>query len=311
MTKPMTKKKVLVASKTCRSVMPENEMRLLFSESGMDPDFRFLYDSMDDLSGYDAVIIGTERIGKDELRLMKNVQVIEKFGVGTDNIDIEEARNLSIKVLNMPGINSESVAEMALSLMMSAARRVTASDRSVRAGNWPRISGTTVRGKILGIIGTGAIGRALGSLVSGFNMELLGYDPVENSQFTELGGRYVSLQTLLKRSDFISLHVPLLDSTRHLLGGNELSAVKENVVIINTARGGLIDEDALYEFLLEHGGACAGLDVLEHEPPLGSPLLSLSNVIVTPHIAAYDDVTLRKMFMTCLSDLERFFNEND
>lgn len=305
----MIKKKVLVASKTCRTVMPENEMRMLFLEHGMDPDFRLLRDSMDDLEKFDAVIIGTEHIGEDELKRMKKVRIIEKFGVGTDNIDIRAARNHKIEVLNMPGINSECVAEMALGLMLSAARRVTVSDRSVRAGNWLRINGMSMCGKTLGIIGTGAIGRAVCGLVSGFHMELLGFDPIENSEFTELGGHYVPFRTLLESSNFISLHVPLLDSTRHMIGKNELSITKKDVVIINTARGGLIDENALYEFLLEHDKACAGLDVLEHEPPSDSPLLSLQNVIITPHIAAYDDVTLRKMLNMSIANLVKFFNE--
>ncbi|MCG8485520.1 MAG: phosphoglycerate dehydrogenase [Clostridia bacterium] len=305
----MTNKRVLVASKTCRTVMPENEMRILFLEHGMEPDFRFLCDSMGDLSEFDAVVIGTEYIGENELRLMKKVRVIEKFGVGTDNIDLRAAQKRNIEILNMPGINSECVAEMALSLMMSAARCITVSDRSVRSGSWPRIIGSSMCGKTLGIIGTGAIGRAVCSLVSGFHMDVLGFDPVENIEFTKLGGRYVPFHTLLENSDFISLHVPLLDSTRHLIGKSELSIIKENVVIINTARGGLIDEAALYEFLLKHGSARAGLDVLEHEPPLNSPLLSLSNVIITPHIAAYDDGTLRRMLTMCINNLEAFFNK--
>ncbi len=305
----MTNKRVLVASKTCRTVMPENEMRILFLEHGMEPDFRFLCDSMGDLSEFDAVIIGTEYIGENELRLMKKVRVIEKFGVGTDNIDLRAAQKRNIEILNMPGINSECVAEMALSLMMAAARCITVSDRSVRSGSWPRIIGSSMCGKTLGIIGTGAIGRAVCSLVSGFHMDVLGFDPMENTEFTKLGGRYVSFHTLLENSDFISLHVPLLDATRHLIGKSELSIIKENVVIINTARGGLIDEAALYEFLLKHGSARGGLDVLEHEPPLNSPLLSLSNVIITPHIAAYDDGTLRRMLTMCINNLEAFFNK--
>jgi D-3-phosphoglycerate dehydrogenase len=291
--------------------MPDDEAKLFFARYGLESDFGLLQDKKDVLGSYHAVIAGTETIGSVELDRMKLVRVIEKFGVGLDNIDVNEARRRGIAVINMPGINSKSVAEMALGLMLAAARRICSGDRAVRAGNWARLKGTSLENKTLGIIGTGSIGRILSSLVSGFCMNVVGFDLFENGEFIAAGGTYVKLETLLKESDFISIHVPLTDKTRYMIGRRELELVKTGTVLINTARGGIVAEDALYEFLKNHQNACAALDVLEDENTLKNRLMELDNVIVTPHIAAYNDLTLQRMFESAVRNLVSFFNEKE
>jgi D-3-phosphoglycerate dehydrogenase len=299
--------KILVASKTCRAVKSDAEAGAVFLRHGLEGDFGFLEEKREALGVYDGIIIGTEPIGDAELESMGRVKVIHKFGVGTDNIDLAAARRRGVAVMSMPGINSGAVAEMAFGLMLAAARRICEGDRCVRGGSWARIKGRSLTGKTLGIIGTGAIGRALCRLVSGFNMKILGFDLVENKNFTDLGGSYTDLPGLLKEADVISIHVPLTGETRGLLGRTELALVKNTAVIVNAARGGIVDEDALVEFLVQNSGASAAFDVLEDESGRNNPFRELDNAIVTPHIAAYDHDTLTRMFDTAVNNLGSFF----
>jgi D-3-phosphoglycerate dehydrogenase len=299
--------KILVASKTCRAALNDAEAGAALLRHGLEGDFGFLEEKRESLGVYDGIIIGTELIGKAELESMARAKVIHKFGVGVDNIDLAAARERGIAVMSMPGINSASVAEMAFGLMLAAARRICEGDRCVRRGSWERIKGRSLAGKTLGIIGTGAIGRALCALVSGFNMKILGFDLVENKNFTALGGSYTDLPGLLKEADVISIHVPLTKETRGLLGRAELGLVKNTAVIVNAARGGIVDEDALVEFLAQNSGAAAAFDVLEDESGRNNPFRELDNAIVTPHIAAYDHDTLARMFDAAVNNLGSFF----
>jgi D-3-phosphoglycerate dehydrogenase len=287
--------------------MDDTAAKAVFLQHGLEGDFGFLEEKQESLGVYDGIIIGTESIGEAELESMARVKVIHKFGVGTDNIDLASAQKRSVAVMSMPGINSGAVAEMAFGLMLAAARRICEGDRCVRRGSWARIKGRSLSGKTLGVIGTGAIGRALCALVSGFNMNILGFDLCESKTFTALGGRYTGLSDLLKEADFISIHVPLTEQTRGLIGRTELSLVKNTAVIVNTARGGIVDEDALLEFLVKNSGAGAAIDVLEDESGKNNFFRELDNVIVTPHIAAYDHDTLARMFDAVVNNLDSFF----
>jgi D-3-phosphoglycerate dehydrogenase len=183
-----------------------------------------------------------------------------------------------------------AVAELVLGLMLSLARQTARGDREIRNGKWLKkeLKGTELRGKYLGIIGLGNIGKRLGRLARGLNMNIIGYDviPIDEEFSKEVGLMKADLDTLLQSSDYVSIHVPLLDSTYHMINSEKLSTMKKTAKIINTSRGGVIDEDALYEALKSENLGGAALDVFEKEPATGHKLAELDNVILTPHIGA-------------------------
>ncbi len=183
-----------------------------------------------------------------------------------------------------------AVAELVLALMLSLARQIPRGDRAIRNGQWLKkeLKGTELKGKYLGLIGCGNIGKRLGRLAKGLNMNIIGFDviPIDEEFSKDVGLMKADLDTLLQSSDYISLHVPLLDSTRHMINEEKLSLMKNTAKIINTSRGGVIDEDALYEALKNGKLGGAALDVFENEPATNSKLATLDNVILTPHIGA-------------------------
>jgi D-3-phosphoglycerate dehydrogenase len=235
----------------------------------------------------DGVMVRMTPIRAADLARAKKVKVICKQGVGFDSIDIEAARSRGIPVLRTPGANSEAVAEMAMALALSATRRVTELDRMLRAGvkfERPNILGIEMHGKTVGVIGMGAIGsRVAHKWQAAFEAKVVYYDPyVSNAGFE----KSEKLEDLLTRSDLVSIHVPLTGETRKLIGAPQLARMKKTAVLVNTSRGGIIDESALYEALKERRIFAAGLDVWEVEPPpKDAPLLSLPNVVGTPHAA--------------------------
>jgi len=235
----------------------------------------------------DGVMVRMTPIRAADLARAKKVKVICKQGVGFDSIDIEAARSRGIPVLRTPGANSEAVAEMAMALALSATRRVTELDRMLRAGvkfERPNILGVEMHGKTVGVIGIGAIGsRVAHKWQAAFEAKVVYYDPyVSNSGFE----KSEKVEDLLTRSDLVSIHVPLTGETRKLIGAPQLARMKKTAVLVNTSRGGIIDESALYEALKERRIFAAGLDVWEVEPPpKDAPLLSLPNVVGTPHAA--------------------------
>jgi len=238
----------------------------------------------------DAIIVrSATKVTKEIIDAGKNLKVIIRAGVGLDNIDAAAAKAKGIKVFNTPEAPTVAVAELVFGMMLSCARRLPQADVSMKAGRWDKAQfmGTELRGKTLGIVGTGRIGRAVGYKASAFLMRLLAYDPVVNAEFVkQTGAHYVDLNTLLRESDFVTLHVPLIEQTRHLIGKQQLGLMKPTAVLINTSRGAVIDEAALVEALQSGKIAGACLDVYEAEPPVGSPLLKLPNVVLTPHIGA-------------------------
>lgn len=217
-------------------------------------------------------------------------RVIARVGVGLDNIDAAAAEARGVRVVNAAEGAVTAVAELVLGLMLCSARKIAFADRGVRAGRWPKkeSKGTELSGKYLGIVGLGNIGRRLARLARGLNMNVIGYDvaPVDAEFAREVGLVKADLDSLLQSSDYVSLHVPLLDSTRHLLGSAKLALMKPTAVLINTSRGGVVDEDALYDAL--KGGRLGGaaLDVFESEPAAGHRLSELDNAVLTPHVGA-------------------------
>lgn len=298
--------KILIASSSCGKGIGSDQLRELFNGYGLDPDIRRLKDC-ENLEAYEAILVGTETVDEKIIDEAVSCKVVMKYGVGTDNIDKEACARHGIRVESMPGINSDTVAEMALALMLAAGRNIPQSDRSVKAGGWDRPLGVSLIGKTLGIIGTGAIGRKLAGLVSGLDMKIIGYDVYQNEQFKQMG-TYVGLDELCREADFISIHVPLNDSTYHLIGEKQLGMMKRNAILVNTARGGIVDEEALTKALDEHLIKAAALDVYEGEKPHKEKLLQTDGLITTPHIAAYAYDTMRRMDKTAAAKLAEVLN---
>lgn len=229
-------------------------------------------------------------------------KIFANMAVGFDNIDVEEAKKRGIMIANTPGILTDTVAEHAFALMLAIAHRVVEADKFVRAGKYEGwapllLLGNDLSGKTLGIVGLGRIGsRVAHHAVKGFNMKVLYYDVNRNEDFEkEFGAIYVSLDDLLKQSDFVSVHVPLLPATQHLINVEKLKLMKPTAYLINTSRGPIIDEAALAKALADKTIKGAALDVFEFEPKITPELLLLDNVILTPHIASATEETRSKM----------------
>ena len=236
----------------------------------------------------DGFIVGLDPVSERVLKQGGKLKVISKYGVGTDNIDLAAATRLGIVVVNAPGTNSSAVAELAFGLMLNVARHISDSDRKIREGIWKSYRGFELAGKTLGIIGTGRAGKELAFKVSGFNMRIICHDIKKDEAWArQVGATYLPMKEVLKKADVVSLHVPLLDNTYHIISTRELSIMKENAILINTARGALVDEAALYQALKNHQLAGAGLDVWETEPPVDCPLTELDCVVLTSHIGAH------------------------
>jgi D-3-phosphoglycerate dehydrogenase len=238
------------------------------------------------LEGFEAAVAGNDPFNERVMSAAPTLRAVARHGVGTDSVDLVAAARLGVIVTNTPGIIVDSVADMAFAHMLAVARRVCEADRAVRAGKWQEIQGPLVWGKTLGLVGVGAIGMAMVRRALGFGMTILAYDPYPRAEAEELGVKYVSLDELLREADFVSIHAPLTSHTRGMIGKREIGLMKPTAYLINTARGGLVDQDALYEALAEKRIAGAGLDVLVHEPPSpDDPLLKLENCVFTPHNA--------------------------
>lgn len=240
---------------------------------------------------YNIVIVRSRtKLTKELIEKADKCKIIARVGVGLDNIDEEAAKEKNIRVINAVEGAMNAVAELVLGLMLSLARQTVRGDRAIRNEQWLKkeLKGTELRGKYLGIIGLGNIGKRLGRLARALNMNIIGYDviPIDEEFSKEVGLMKADLNTLLQSSDYISIHVPLLDSTYHLLDAQKMSTMKNTAKIINTSRGGVIDEDALYDALKNGTLGGAALDVFEKEPAIGNKLAELDNVILTPHIGA-------------------------
>ena len=242
------------------------------------------------VSGVDAIIVrSTTKITSKILDCADQLKVIGRAGIGVDNIDVVSATERGIVVLNTPDANATTTAELAIAHMLSLSRHLPDADRSVRAGEWKRSAyvGTEIAGKILGVIGYGTIGRIVASRGLGLKMRVLAHDPfVTSSVFEADGVEPEEIDTLLANADFVTLHCPATESTRNLLSRERLASMKPGARVINCARGGLIDEEALYDLLSDGQLAGAALDVYAQEPPNGSPLLTLPNIAFTPHLGA-------------------------
>ncbi|MGQ9631234.1 MAG: phosphoglycerate dehydrogenase [bacterium] len=239
---------------------------------------------------YDALIVRSEtRVTKEIIEAGSKLKVIGRAGVGLDNVDVKEATRRGIIVMNTPDGNTISTAELTISMMLALSRNIPQAYISLRSGKWDRKSytGTEVYNKTLGIIGLGRIGGAVAKRAQGLGMRVIGYDPyISEERSTKLEVKFVDLPTLYRESDYITVHTPLTEETKGLIGEKEFAQMKRGVRIINCARGGIVDEKALYNALKSGKVAGAALDVYNIEPPVGNPLLELDNVIATPHLGA-------------------------
>ena len=239
------------------------------------------------------------------------LKVISNCAVGFDNIDVSEATRRGIPVGNTPGVLTDTTADFAFALLMAAARRVVEAHKYVQADRWKtwgltQLLGQDIAGATLGIIGFGRIGKAMAKRARGFDMRILYYDPLCNDDpyAAQIGAHCVDLDKILRQSDYLSLHIPLYKDTVHFIGEAELAKMKPTAVLINTARGGVVDHDALYRALREGVIGYAALDVTEPEPiPPGHALLSLENLIIAPHIASASVQTRSKMIEIALANL--------
>ncbi len=243
-----------------------------------------------EIGQYDGLVVRSRsKVTKEVIEAADNLKVIGRAGVGVDNIDVDKATEKGIIVVNAPQGNTISTAELAVAMLTSLARNIAGANSSVKRGEWNRstYTGVELNTKTLGIIGMGRIGTEVAKRTRAMGMTIITYDPYASAEQAEkMGVRLVSFEELIKEADFITLHLPYGASTRHLIGEKELAMMKPGVRIINCARGGLIDEDALYKALKEGKIAGAALDVFEEEPPGNCALLELDNVIVTPHLGA-------------------------
>jgi len=243
------------------------------------------------IGNFEVVVVRSRtKMTRELIAKADKCKIIARVGIGLDNIDQDAAKENNIRVINAVEGAITAVAELVIGLMISMAREIPRADREIRNGNWIKkeLMGSELKGKYLGIVGLGNIGKRLGRLARALNMNIIGYDvvPIDDEFSKEVGLMKADLDTLLSSADYVSIHVPLLDSTRHMINAEKLKMMKNTARIINTSRGGVIDEEALYNSLKDGSLAGAALDVFEVEPATENKLITLPNFIATPHIGA-------------------------
>ena len=252
----------------------------------------------------DGYIAGLDVVDRSVIEAADCLKVIARYGVGVDSIDLVAAREKGIVVTNTPGANSISVAELTVGLILALARNIHSASRATSSGQWPRLSGISLEGKVVGLFGLGAIGKQVARRLRGFDCTILAYDPfVNESQASEVGAQLTSQHELILQADFISLHCPLTEETKSMVNRDFIAEMKTSAYLINTARGELVDESALLDALQRGKLKGAALDVFAIQPPdPENPLLALPQVIATPHMGAHTDGATNAMGWGALND---------
>ena len=242
---------------------------------------------IDALKDVDGAIVGVDPLNKKVLEAAPNLKAIAKYGVGLDNIDLDYCKEKSIKISKTVGANSNAVADYTFALLLSVARKVVLLDRKARDNDYSKVISTDVYGKKIGVLGLGAIGKGVVKRAAGFGMDIYGYDIYEDKGFnTEYSVNFASVEEILNECDFVTLHLPLSKDTKHIINKDNLNKCKRGLILINTARGGLINEKDLYKALSTKQILGAGLDVFENKDKPYEKLLELDNVVLGNHTAA-------------------------
>jgi D-3-phosphoglycerate dehydrogenase len=253
----------------------------------------------------DALVVGLDRVDDSVLAAAPALRVVAKHGVGVDNIDVAAAAARGVAVVNAPGSNTGAVADLTFALLLATVRRIVPAHTATAAGRWERFYGPELAGRTLGVIGFGRIGQAVARRAAGFDMTVVAHDPfVPDLQIAELGAQPLTLDECLSHADVVTLHVPGTGGTP-LLDAARLALLKPGAYLVNTARGDLVDEQALADALTSGRLAGAGLDAFATEPPNGSPLLTAPNVVLTPHMGAFSDDANAAMGTTVVRDIAR------
>lgn len=305
-------KNVLIMADADRTYFAQAELRLRakgIAYSFGDPLRAGEEDLIRQAEGSAAVIAGSESWTRRVLENCRNLKAIVRCGTGYDGIDMDAAEELGIQVANTPGINVYAVAEMALSMILCLQRKLKMYDCGMRKGQWGPLKVRELRGKTVGLIGFGGVARQLARLMAPFDCTLKAYDVCrDEAAAEELGVRYGQLEEILRTSDIISLHLPLLPSTKHMICRETLAMMKEECILVNTSRGGIVNTEDLCEALKNHVIAGAGLDVHETEPvPADYSLLLESGVILSPHVASATKETTAAMIQESVNEVVSFF----
>lgn len=253
------------------------------------------------IPGVEAAIVSIDPFSERVLQAADKLKVISRTGVGYDAVDVPAATALGILVTTTPGANETAVADYTWAMLMAISRKVVQNDRNVREGKWTRVAGEDPTEKTIGIVGLGTIGKKVARRAGGFDMKILAYDVFKDEAWASANSvTYVALDDLLRQADYVTVHVPLMAATRHLIDEARLRQMKPSAYIVNTSRGGVIDEAALYTALKEGWVKGAALDVFSQEPAWGNPLLTLDNVLVAPHVAGNSvEAQQRVIAMAC------------
>ena len=308
----MTEKRKLLISTSSFGKLDERPLAML-TAAGFDYQLNpygrklTLEESADLMTGIDAIIAGTEKMDRELLSGLPRLKVISRVGTGMDAIDLQAAEELGIKVCNTPDAHVEAVAELTLAGILDVFRHISQAERAVRSGNWRKPMGRLLHGKVVGIIGLGRIGKALVKLLHPFDVTVLAYDPFQDTAFAQQYNiQYRAVEAILPEADVVSLHLSYSKDSHHFFNERLLNLMKPDAILVNCARGGLVDEDALLSHLQAGKLAGAYLDTFEKEPYDG-PLTAAENVLLTPHIGSYAAECRLRMETEAVENLLAYF----
>ena len=258
------------------------------------------------MPGVVASVSGSEPYTAKVFAALPDLKVVARVGVGYDAVDVQAATDHGVVVTIAAGTNQEAVAEHCFMLMLALAKNLMGQHQPIKDGKWPRNANLPLRGKTLAIVGLGRIGKAVTTRAIAFGMKVVAYEPYPDRAFADKHGvRLLTLEDALKAGDYVSLHLPVTDASKHLIDAKMLALMKPTAFLVNTARGGVVDQAALYEWLRDKKIAGAGLDVFEPEPPVGNPLIALDNVVLTAHTAGVDLQSRDDMALSAATSIAR------
>ena len=305
--------KILITSRSFGKI--NDEPRRILEAAGFEIDMRGSNFDQEEferiIPEYDALIIGAHPFPAKLLEKCSKLKIICKHGVGLDNVPVEKCRELGIAVCNTPGTNSNAVADVTFGLIIAASRNIVSCSEDVRKGEWKMEVGVDVYQKTLGVMGYGAIAKNVIRRAKGFNMGVLIYNhrPRELDEEFKDYARFVSLEELYAKSDIISVHLPLNEDTKNMIDAEQFEKMKDGVILVNTARGGIVNEDALYNACITGKVRSCAMDVLAKEPiSEDNPLRNLRNVVITPHLGMYSKEAINAISIMCAENVAAIFN---